>query len=97
MGYLVPNPVCVYFKYDLDWFYGISTIEGYSMPNPVYRYDYINISSSKYCYVSLTIHLNVFCLQFKCQAVSVQSIGRILSGATTPGQSRPGSEGKIWK
>ena len=49
----------------LDWFYGISTIVGYLMPNPVYRYisdtyDLYTLSqqklnSSKYCYASVTI------------------------------------------
>ena len=31
----------------LDWFYGMSTIIGYLMTNPVYSYIYIYISKSK--------------------------------------------------
>ena len=29
--------------YDLVWFYSISTLVGYSMPNPLYTYIYISI------------------------------------------------------
>ena len=36
----MPNPLytCVLNMYDLVWFYGISTLVGYSMPNPLYTY-----------------------------------------------------------
>ena len=50
------------------WFYGISTIVGYLMPNLVYTYildiymickhKSTKLNGSKYCYVSLTIQLN---------------------------------------
>ena len=51
----------------LVWFYGISTIESYLMPDPVHTYMIYMIckqmstklDSSKYCYVSLTIQLNI--------------------------------------
>ena len=37
----MPNPVYTYFKcigFGLVWFYGISTIVAYLIPNPVYTY-----------------------------------------------------------
>ena len=50
----------------LGWFYGISTIVGYLKLNPVNTYQIYMIlntcqklDSSMYCYVSLTIHLNI--------------------------------------
>ena len=70
----------------LVWFYGISTIVGYLMPNPVFTYKYMickhflihtvkgsnssisnnsilhkltKLNSSNYCYISLTIQLNI--------------------------------------
>ena len=66
------------------------------------------LNDSKFCYSSLTIQLNINYLHtFKCQTVllqiiqfsmstqfiSIWSIVRTLSGATTPGQSGPGSDG----
>ena len=52
--------------YRFGFVFGISTLVGYSMPNPVYTYIYMickhkstKLNSSKYCYVSLTIELNI--------------------------------------
>ena len=45
-------------------------------------------------------HKSFVCSQFKCQSTqskwsnsSIWPLGRTLSGATTPGQSEPGSDG----
>ena len=57
------------FRFDLIWFYGISTIVDYLMPNLIYTYildiymickhKSTKLNNSKYCYVSLKIQLNV--------------------------------------
>ena len=47
------------------WFYGISTMIGYLMPNPVYiiymigKHKSTKSNSSKYCYISLTIQSTI--------------------------------------
>ena len=56
-------------NFALVWFYCISTIVGYLMPNLVYsyildiymisKYKSTKLSSSKYCYVSQAIQLNI--------------------------------------
>ena len=53
------------------------------------------LNGSKYCYVSLTIQLNIsfVCPQFKQSISSIWPVDRILSGTTTLGQSGPGSDG----
>ena len=50
--------------YILVWFPGISTTVGYLMPNPIYTYilnsyKLTKLNGFKYCYVSLTIQLNI--------------------------------------
>ena len=55
--------------FGLVWFYGISTLVSYLMPNSVYTYlldiymickqESTKVNGSKYCYVSLTIQLKI--------------------------------------
>ena len=103
------------------WFAGISTIVGYFISNPVYKYIlnmydfYIHkstkLNSSKYCYVSQTIQLNmshlftyswmIKQLYFKqfyltCHLFASNLHVWLISGATTLGQSGPGSDGSYW-
>ena len=57
----------IFYTNGLVWFYGISTIVGYLMSNPVYSYIlniwFVNkstkLNGSKYCYVWL---ISVICL-----------------------------------
>ena len=53
-------------KFSLILFYGISTIVGYSMSNPlildiyvIYKQKLTKLNGSNYCYVLLTIQLNI--------------------------------------
>ena len=60
----------------LVWFYGISTIVDYSMPNPVYTYMLDLYDLSKYCYVSLSNsikHQSFVCTQLNVQTVLFQT------------------------
>ena len=60
-------------------FYGISTIVSYLMQNP-FLYTY-------------TVLIQAIQFSIRTQFSSIWSIDRTLSGATTPGQSGPGSDG----
>ena len=71
--------------FDLVWFYGISTIVGYLIPNPVYKYIrymwFVNkltkLNSSKYCNASRKVQLNtshLFTHLLNAQAVQFLSI-----------------------
>ena len=51
------------------------------------------LNDSKYCYVSLTIQLNISHLFAHSLNVKLWPIDSTLSGATTPGQSGPEGEG----
>ena len=63
----------------LVWFYGISTIVGYLMPNP-------------FLYIKTVLFQTIqFCIS--TQFSFIWPIDRTLSGATTLGQSAPGSNG----
>ena len=77
--------------------YSISTIEGYLMPNPfLYKktvaFQTIQFSVSIY---SITKTVPFQTIQFSTSTVfsSIWPIDRSLSGATTLGQSGPGSDG----
>ena len=67
------------FWFGLVWFYGISTVVGYLMPNP-------------FLYRSTVLFQTI---QFSISRLfsSIWSIDKTLSGATTLGQSEPGSDG----
>ena len=60
-------------------FYGISTMEGYLMPNP-----FLYTSTNLFQAIQFSI---------STQFSSLWSIDRALSSATTPGQSEPGRDG----
>ena len=63
----------------LVWFYGISTMVGYLKPNP-------------FLYI-WTVLFQTIQLSISTQFSSIWPIDRILSGATTPDQSGPESDG----
>ena len=63
----------------LVWFYGISTIIGYLMPNP-------------FLYIQ-TVLFQAVQFSIRTQFSSIWPINRTLSGVTTPGQSGCGSNG----
>ena len=73
------NFVCLILQiwFGLVRFYGISTIVGYLMLNP---FSYIQAILFQTIQFSISTHFS-----------SIWSIDRTLSGATTPGQSGPGS------
>ena len=101
--------------FGLVWFYGISTILGYLMPNPIHTYtlniymicEYILLDNIlKQIWALFCTQLNdfkvllynshnltsVICLHTNC---SIWLFDRILSGATTLGQSGLGSNGNV--
>ena len=63
----------------LVWFYGISTIVGYLMPN-----SFLYIKTSLFQTIQFSINT---------QFSSIWPINRTLLAATTPGQSEPGNDG----
>ena len=85
--------------HDLLWFYGTSTIVGYLIPDLVYmicKHKSTELSSSKYCYVLLTIQFSIghyFALSLMSNS-SIWLIDRTLPGTTTLSQSGPWSDGK---
>ena len=97
--------MCVFFG--LVWFYGISTIVSYSMPNPflyilIFLFRTIQFSiSTVFVFSQLNVRTVLFqIIQFSMSTwfSSIWPILRILSGSTNPSQSGPGSsdnEGKI--
>ena len=66
----------------LFWFYGISTFFSYLIPNPfLYKQ---------------TVLFQVIKFSISILFSSIWPIDKTLSGATTPGQSEPGSDGNEW-
>ena len=92
VGYLMPTP---FFDILNIWF--VNTFCRYTVKwsNSFISKNLAWIKVSKYCYVSLTIQLNKSFVytQFKWSNSSIWTIDRTLSSATSPGQSRPRSNG----
>ena len=65
----------------VGWFHGISTIIGYSMPNP-------------FLYIE-TVVFQTIQFSISAQFSSIWTIDRTLSSATTPGQRGPWSNGNV--
>ena len=70
------------FWFGLVWFYGISTIVGYLMPN-------------SFLYI-LTVLFQTIQLSISTLLSSIYPIDKTLSGATTQDQRGPGSNGNEW-
>ena len=81
----------------LVWFYGISTIVGYLMPNSFYTYKQSYFKHSSLTQVhSLSIKIVLFKTIQSCISTlfsSIESIDKALSIVPTPGKSGPGSDG----
>ena len=96
--------MCDYITLSLVWFYGISTIVGDLMPNPVFIY-ILNIwfvNTSCRCtqlndltvlFLTIQFSMSFVCSHFKWSNSSTWPIDRTLTGDTTPGQSGTGSNG----
>ena len=105
VGYSMPNPFYTnkqfYFKqFSLEYVHSL-IIKDISISNySVYSNSFISSNSVSYKYTFAYTHLNVKIVLFQAiqfsmstQISYISSIDRTLSGATSPGQSRPGSDG----
>ena len=88
--------------FDLLWFYGISTIVGYLMPNPFLYirvlFQRIQFSISRKFKMSKTILFQTIQLSIGTLFISILPIDGSLSGTTTLGLMGPwsnGNEGKV--
>ena len=82
----------------LDWVYGISIFSGYLMPNSfLYKlsvlFQTVNFSRITQFNRQKPVLFQTIQFSISMQFSSNWSIDRALSGATTPGQNEPGSDG----